>query len=204
MVHILYAPQPVDKQLTAKVAIANLGEHFDAFLNANNISSWAQDDSYLLRDDNVADVLILLGTTKGMTVGQLKYQGKKIIKLVAAFGGKLRQMVAYRMVANCLGYETYEFALSCRSVDDYIDNLWAGGMVAGAVFLDNARLMSWPATAMSIELRSRIEFNKKRGKLLSAVRSIDKKNRTARESAFIENERQKLRRRRLPLEFKES
>ncbi|MBX6690043.1 hypothetical protein I8746_10555 [Pseudomonas sp. USTB-Z] len=76
MVHILYAPQPVAKQLTAKVAMVHLGDHFDAFLNANNISSWAQDESYLLRDDNVADVLILLGTTKGMTVGQLKYQGR--------------------------------------------------------------------------------------------------------------------------------
>lgn len=139
-----------------------------------------------------------------MTVGQLKYQGKKIIKLVAASGGNLRQMLAYRMVANCLGYVTYEFALSCRSVDDYIDNLWTGGMVAGAVFLDDARLKSWPASAISVELRNIVELNKRRGKLLSAVRSIEKKNRTARESAFIKNERRKLKRRRVPLGFKNS
>ncbi|KYC17531.1 hypothetical protein WM94_21645 [Pseudomonas sp. ABFPK] len=204
MDYVLYAPQPVDKQLTAKVAMANLGDHFKAFLNANNVSNWAQDDCYLLRDDKVADVLILLSTTKGMTVGQLKYQGKKLIKLVAASGGKLRQMLAYRMVANCLGYETYEFALSCRSVDDYIDNLWVEGMVAGAVFLDESALMSWPTSAMSVELRKRVEFNKKRGKLLRALRSIDKRERTARESAYVENERKKLKRRRVPLEFKGS
>lgn len=40
---VLYAPQATPKTLTARVAILHLGEHLQAFLNANNISSWTPD-----------------------------------------------------------------------------------------------------------------------------------------------------------------
>ena len=55
---VLYAPQEIPKTITARVAISRLGEHLQAFLNANNISKWTTDEDYVLKDDKLADVLV--------------------------------------------------------------------------------------------------------------------------------------------------
>lgn len=64
MNYTVYPAQEAEKPLTARVAIVQLGDHLQAFLNSNNISSWAPTDDYILREDRLADVLVCLGTAK--------------------------------------------------------------------------------------------------------------------------------------------
>jgi hypothetical protein len=53
-------PEDAPPQLTARYVIGSLGEHWAAFLAANNISGWVQDDDYVLRDDRIADLLLTI------------------------------------------------------------------------------------------------------------------------------------------------
>ncbi|WP_288440961.1 hypothetical protein [uncultured Pseudomonas sp.] len=189
---VLYAPQEIPKTLTARVAISHLGEHLRAFLNANNISNWAPDEEYVLRDDKLADVLVTLGTAKGMTIAQMKYQAKKVLKLAKAGGAKIQLGHSYSMVANCLGYRDFRTSLQCRSVDNYVDNLWLTGVLLRDGLLASERPESWPSSRITDELRARMRFNKTRSNIVNQIKKRGRKARSQKEQEFLEAKRKEI------------
>lgn len=185
MNYTVYPPQEVDNALTARAAITHLGEHLQAFLNANNIANWAPADDYTLRDDRVADVLVYLGTSKGMSIAQIKYQAKKIMKVVRLSGSTMKLSFAYNLIANCLGYAHFQFAYMCRSVDHYVENLWPLGLLSnGCLFTDMER-SNWPSSSVSLRMRENIQFNKIRDGVVKEIKRKSKKERSQKENDFL-------------------
>ncbi|RMR86254.1 hypothetical protein [Pseudomonas coronafaciens] len=185
MNYTVYPPQEIDKVITAKAAITHLGDHFQAFLNANNISSWAPADDYTLRDDRVADILVCLGTSKGMSIAQIKYRAKKLMKVVKASGGTMKLNFAYNVVANCLGYSAFQFANRCRSVDHYVENLWPLGMVNNGSLFEEMKKEHWPSSSVSMRMRENIELNKFRDGIFKEIKRKGKKERSQKEVDFL-------------------
>lgn len=185
MNYTVYPPQEVDSVLSARAAITHLGEHFQAFLNANNISNWAPLDDYTLREDRVADVLVYLGTSKGMTVAQIKYRTRKLMRVVSSSGGTMKLSFAYNIVANCLGYAEYRFAYMCRSVDHYVENLWPLGMVNNGCLFEDMERKSWPSSEVSLRMRENLQFNKIRDGVFKEIKRKKKKERSEKESEFL-------------------
>jgi hypothetical protein len=185
MRYIVYPPQETDAVLTAKAAILHLGDHFQAFLNANNISSWAPTDDYTLRDDRVADVLVYLGTAKGMSIAQIKYRAKRLVKVVKSSGGAMKLTFAYNVVANCLGYESYNFAFRCRSIDHYVENLWPLGVISNNCLFKEEGVVKWPSSSVTQRMRDNLKFNKARADVVNKIRRKGKKERSEKESEFL-------------------
>ncbi|VVQ15223.1 hypothetical protein PS914_05705 [Pseudomonas fluorescens] len=195
MNYTVYPPQEVDKVLTARAAIIHLGDHLQAFLNANNISSWAPADDYTLRDDRVADALVYLGTAKGMSIAQIKHRARKLMKVVRSSGGTMKLNFAYNVVANCLGYEDYRFAYMCRSVDHYVENLWPLGMVSNGCLFKDMERASWPSSSVSLRMRENLQFNKVRDGVVKEIRRKSKKERSPKEHEFLKIRNNSLTRR---------
>lgn len=120
-------PQPDEPQITARHAIQGLGQHAEAFLAANNLHGWAEDDAYVLRPDRLADILLTLSASTGLYVGQVKRFARRISKLSDAGGSKIQRAKALDLVVKSLGYFNYEIAYRCRSADDFIQNFWPQG-----------------------------------------------------------------------------
>lgn len=192
---VLYAPQEIPKTITARVAISRLGEHLQAFLNANNISKWTTDEDYVLKDDKLADVLVTLGTAKGMTIAQIKYQARRVRKLAKAGGAIMKLNHAYSMVANCLGYRDFKTSFKCRSVDHYVDNLWLTDMLLRDGLLASERPESWPSSRITDELRARMRFNKIRSNIINPIKKRGRKARSQKEQEFLEAKRHEISRR---------
>ena len=201
---VLYAPQEIPKTITARVAISRLGEHLQAFLKANNISKWTTDEDYVLKDDKLADVLVTLGTAKGMTIAQIKYQARRVRKLAKTGGAIMKLNHAYSMVANCLGYRDFKTSFKCRSVDHYVDNLWLTDMLLRDGLLASERPESWPSSRITDELRARMRFNKIRSNIINPIKKRGRKARTQKEQEFLEAKRHEISRGgRAPFETRE-
>lgn len=185
MNYTVYPPQECDNILTARVAIAHLGDHLQAFLNANNISSWAPSDDYILREDRVADILVCLGTSKGMTIAQIKYRAKKLIKVVRSTGGSMKLSFAYSLIANCLGFSDYKFAYKYRSIDHYVENLWPLGMLINGCLFKDMDFASWPSSSVSARMRENLRFNETRDRVLKEIKRKKKKERNLKEVEFL-------------------
>lgn len=123
----LLPPQPDEPQITARNAIQGLGQHAEAFLAANNLQGWAEDEAYVLRLDRLADVLLMLSASTGLYVGQVKRYARRISKLSDAGGSKIKRAKALDFVVKALGYYSYDVAYRCRSADDFMQNFWPHG-----------------------------------------------------------------------------
>ncbi len=197
MNYTVYPAQEVDKLLTARVAIIHLGDHLQAFLNANNISNWAPSDDYVLREDRLADVLVCLGTAKGMSIAQIKYHARKLLKLVRAAGNPMKLNFAYNLVANCLGYKAYRLAYMCRSIDHHVENLWPLDMINNGHLFNEGEVLMWPSSSTSAMLRERMQFNRHRDDVFNEIKRRSKKERTQRESEYLQVRNKALTRRAL-------
>lgn len=195
MNYTVYPAQQAEKPLTAKAAIVHLGDHLQAFLNANNISSWAPTDDYVLREDRVADVLVCLGTAKGMSIAQIKYRAKKLLKLVRADGSPMKLSFAYDLVANCLEYKAFRHAHVCRSIDHYVENLWPLNVISNGLLFNEGELLAWPSSSTSEMLRERMQFNKHRDSLYNDIKKRSKRERTQKESEYLQMRSKSLARR---------
>lgn len=133
----LLPPQEAVKQLTARYVINTLGEHATAFMNANNINGFLVDDDYVLRDDRIIDLLMMLSCTTGLHAQHLKDFGWKLRRLIKCTGAKISVIAAYDLAARALGYHCYSLAHKCRHHDDFIDNLWKYGAVINDQILDS-------------------------------------------------------------------
>lgn len=195
MNYTVYPAQEAEKPVTAKAAIVHLGDHLQAFLNANNISNWAPADNYVLREDRVADVLVCLGTAKGMSIAQMKYRAKRLLKLVRADGNPMKLSFAYDLVANCLGYKAFRLAHMCRSIDHYVENLWPLDVINNGRLFNEGELLVWPSSSTSEMLRERMQFNKQRDSLYNDIKKRSKIERTKKETEYLQTRNRALARR---------
>ena len=156
---VQYAPQEVDKQLTAKNVSDSLGQHFFAFLAANCISGWSEPDSYILRDDRISDSLLMISCCSGLYVGQIKFNAKRMRRLAKASGVNLRLSDSYEMLARALGYRYYHDAYKCRSVDNFVENIWPEGAAVGLDALELEARGCGADSKLISHLKERYRYN---------------------------------------------
>lgn len=133
---IVLPPAAAPTQLTARYVSQSLGEHWTAFLAANNMAGWVRDDDYILRDDRIGDLLLTISATTGLYLGQFKHMASAISALSKESGSKIQLSAVNEIVAKALGYYSYNFAYKCRTTDDFIENVWPTGAALSLTELD--------------------------------------------------------------------
>lgn len=119
-------PQEAPKQLTARQVCENLGEHYEAFLAANNIKGWVIDD-HVLDYSHIADVLFRISATTGLYVGRLSNEGGHLRSLAKKAGSDEPLHFWLNCAARALGYPSYFLAHRCRKENGFVQNLWPEG-----------------------------------------------------------------------------
>ncbi|TCV53427.1 hypothetical protein [Pseudomonas fluorescens] len=165
--YIEVPPQEPAKQMTARHVAHHLGEHLAGFLAANNLSSWTSEDDYVLREDRLSDQILLVSQCTGLSVERFRRLAKKLKKLGQENGGDLTLTAAKHMVAHALGYSSYQLAMQCRTVDEFIENIWPKGAAMSLVSLDKAVDGAYIRSDLLTLLRDRIQFNQKRDQALT-------------------------------------
>lgn len=165
--YIEVPPQEPVKQMTARHVAHHLGEHLAGFLAANNMSSWAPEDDHVLREDRLSDQILLVSQCIGLSVDRFRRLAKKLKKLGQENGGEVTLTAAKHMIAHALGYSSYQLAMQCRTVDEFIDNIWPKGAAMSLVSLDKAVDGSPISPDLLTLLKDRIQFNQKRDQALA-------------------------------------
>ena len=177
-------PQESAKQITARHVAHHLGEHLAGFLAANNLSNWAPEDDHVLREDRLSDQILLVSQCTGLSVDRFRRLAKKLKKLGHENGGELTLTAAKHMLAHALGYSSYQLAMQCRTVDEFIENIWPKGAAMSLVSLEKAVDGAHVCHDLLILLKDRIQFNQKRDQALTettaAAPKIGKKMRQER------------------------
>lgn len=189
---VQYPPQEANKQLTAKSVSESLGEHLCAFLAANCISGWAEPDSYILRDDRISDSLLMISCCTGLYVGQIKFRAKCMRRLAKASGVHVKLSESYEILARALGYRNYHDAYKCRSVDNFVENIWPDGAAVGLNALELETRGSGNDSKLISHLKERYRFNMIRDKLFSP--KIKSAATSSKESLRIKEARREARR----------
>lgn len=114
-------PEEAPKQLTVRQACETLGEHYLAFLAANNLSGYGDDGDYILDPNKVADSLLLLATKSGISKKQVAAEAFRITRMT---GKVIKYSAALELIARSLGYAGYQLMMLCRDSDDWITNVW--------------------------------------------------------------------------------
>lgn len=161
-------PAELPKHVTARHVINGLGEHYAAFLAANNLTGWQVAEDYVLRDDRLADQLLLISQSTGLYVLRLKRIAKYLTKVARANGAEIKLTNVQEMLARALGYSGYHIAVHCRTVDDFIENIWPAGAAMSLTTLNEEARTSVNSELMD-RLSERIEFNRKRDLLQSQI-----------------------------------
>ncbi|MDI2145029.1 hypothetical protein KBJ94_23550 [Pseudomonas sp. ITA] len=162
-------PQEPPKQVTARHVAHHLGEHLAGFLAANNLSSWAPLDDHVLREDRLSDQILLVSQCTGLSVDRFRRLAKKLKKLGQENGGTLTLTAAKHMLAHALGYSSYHMAMECRTVDEFIENIWPKGAAMSLVSLDKAADGAHISPELLTLLKGRIQFNLKRDQALTEI-----------------------------------
>lgn len=182
--YIEVPPQEPAKQMTARYVAHHLGEHLAGFLAANNLSSWAPEDDHVLREDRLSDQILLVSQCTGLSVDRFRRLAKKLKKLGRENGGELTLTAAKHMLAHALGYSSCQLAMQCRTVDEFIENIWPKGAAMSLVSLDKAVDGADVSPDLLRLLNDRIQFNQKRDQTLTettaAAPKIGKKMRLER------------------------
>lgn len=110
-------PQQQPKQLTAHYTIKTLGEHAMAFLNANNKTSWAEDNPE--EADNLSTYLGSLLNQKEHTLEDLK---KVCYVLRQGPTKSLKMHRTYDLLGRLLGYESWQDAIANKTEQESIIN----------------------------------------------------------------------------------
>ena len=120
-----------------------------------------------------------------MTIAQIKYRAKKLIKVVRSTGGSMKLSFAYSLIANCLGFSDYKFAYKYRSIDHYVENLWPLGMLINGCLFKDMDFASWPSSSVSARMRENLRFNETRDRVLKEIKRKKKKERNLKEVEFL-------------------
>lgn len=165
--YIEVPPQEPPKQMTARHIARHLGEHLAGFLAANNLSSWTPEDDHVLREDRLSDRILLVSQCTGLSVDRFRRLAKRLKKLGRENGGELTLTAAKHMLAHALGYSSYQLAMQCRTVDEFIENIWPKGAAMSLVSLDKAVDGVHLSPDLMTLLKGRIQFNQKRDQTLT-------------------------------------
>lgn len=160
--YIEVPPQEPVKQVTARYVANHLGEHLAGFLAANNMSGWVPEDDHVLREDRLSDQVLLVSQCTGLSVDRFKRLAKKLKKLGQENGGELTLTAAKNMLAHALGYSSSQLAMQCRTVDEFIENIWPKGAAMSLVSLDKSVGGAHVSPDLLTLLLDRIQFNQKR------------------------------------------
>lgn len=183
--YIELPPQEATKILTARHVIETLGEHYTAFLAANNLSGWAPAEDYVLRHDRLADVLVEISLSTGMYLGHFKRTTTRLRQLTKKADSKIKHCVLLEMVAKALGYPSYYVAYRCRSAEDFVENLWPVGASMSMHALEAERDAIIGDPLASRRLLERYRFNKKRDSLPRAAKEGRKERLKALQSSKL-------------------
>lgn len=189
---VQYAPQEANKQLTAKSVSESLGEHLCAFLAVNCISGWSEPDSYILRNDRISDSLLMISCCTGLYVGQIKFRAKCMRRLAKASGVHIKLSDSYEILARALGYRNYHDAYKCRSVDNFVENIWPDGAAVGLNALELETRGRGTDSKLISHLKERYRFNMIRDKIFSP--KVQSAATTSKESLRIKESRREARR----------
>jgi hypothetical protein len=166
MMIIQLPPEPDKHQLTAKAPIRRLSDHKEFFLLFNNKNSWLSEEQYQYNYTLLSDRLLALCTSKGCSLKSLKADAKYLKREFKRAGADIKLHSIHTALSGALGYSSYILARDCRTVDDFIDNLWPIDVVLGKKFMEGRLcLEEWPSTKLFQSLKSRIFLNKKRDKI---------------------------------------
>lgn len=168
-------PQEPPKQITARHVAHHLGEHLTGFLAANNMSGWVAKEDYVLRDDRLSDQILLVSQSTGLSVDRFRRIAKKLKKLGQAHGADLTLTGAKYMLAHALGYSSPQMAMQCRTVDEFIENIWPKGAAMSLVSLSDAVDGPHVNPELLALLKDRIQFNQKRDATVAITTSADPK-----------------------------
>ncbi|MNP12471.1 hypothetical protein D3C76_1047020 [compost metagenome] len=156
-------PEPDEHQLTAKAPICHLADHKEFFLLFNNKNSWLSEEQYQCNYNLMSDRLLKLSTSKGCSLKSLKGDAKYLKREFKRAGAVIKLHCIHTALSGALGYSSYRLARDCRTVDDYIENLWPTDVVLGKEFMEGRlHLEVWPSTRLINTLKPRILFNSKR------------------------------------------
>jgi hypothetical protein len=113
-------PQEEPKQLTVRAVSKTLGEHFAAFLAANNLNGYMDDPDYVLRDDRVGDILMGIASQPGLKEKRVKDHARKLRDLSG-----MNYMTCLHLVCRALGYPAWDLAKKYMDTKEcYILNMW--------------------------------------------------------------------------------
>jgi hypothetical protein len=175
MMIIQLPPEPDEHQLTAKAPIRQLADHKEFFLLFNNKNSWLSEEQYQYNYNLLSDRLLKLSTSKGCSLKSLKADAKYLKREFKRAGAVLKLHFIHTALSGALGYSSYRLARDCRTVDDFIENLWPADVILGKEFVEGRlHLEVWPSTRLLSTLQPRILFNNKRDKI-AKVNDIDLK-----------------------------
>jgi len=145
-------PQPTPKRLTARHAIETLGEHYRAFLLANNLSGFLEDPDTELKEDRIGDMLIAISCSPGMTTEEIFEQAKQFQELSQ---NELTFSKAVALVLSALNYQyakrRYDF-----EPNGYFPNRWDWGDEVSQKYRTRTEALGdLPTTYRVNEIRSR-------------------------------------------------
>lgn len=83
----------------------------------------------------------------------------------------------------------------CRSIDHYVENLWPLDMINNGQLFNEGEFLAWPSSSTSEILRERIQFNKHRDGLYNDIKKQSKRERTQKESEYLQMRSKSLARR---------
>lgn len=166
MMIIQLPPEPDKHQLTAKAPIRRLADHKEFFLLFNNRNSWLSEAQYQYNYNLLSDRLLKLSASKGCSLKSLKADAKYLKREFKRAGAVIKLHFIHTALSGALGYGSYPLAHDCRTVDDYIENLWPADVVLGKEFMDGRLHMEvWPSTKLLNTLKPRILFNSEHDKI---------------------------------------
>lgn len=121
-------PSPEPKKETVKVRSRTLKEHFEVFLNKNNLSGWVSDVDNELGKDTIGGILLEVMTSPGMDVGTIRQTAHRICELTRGHivGERFSNIgldKARRFVYEALGYPSERKALEANSPNKHIKNI---------------------------------------------------------------------------------
>lgn len=155
-------PQEGEPQLTARVAVKTLGEHFVAFLNANNLGGYLTEPDRVLSDDRVGDLLILTACCKMINLAEFKRRATRLREISHR---AIRPCEAHTLLAKAMGYRNYNNLLAARECDDIIYPVWDDlGSMQQAAFGNTSVEDEKPPLTTKEEalLKKNAAFNKQR------------------------------------------
>lgn len=102
MANVITLPgQPAPRQITVRYVVKALGEHYQAFLNTNNLNGFQDDPDRILTMDKIHDILLMAAASKYVSRDEFRLYISRICELS---GGLLSRDRVRRSLYTSMGY----------------------------------------------------------------------------------------------------